>query len=288
MTHQPFEPTFRHLRLGTTLRTLRTQAGMTLEGAATAVGWQTPKLSKIENARQQVRPAEVTALLGVYGVTDPDAVTALENLARDARRRGWWQNYRAVVSRAYTDYISLEDEAERICEWSPLLVPGLLQTAAYARETIGAAASSTPPNEVAALAEVRQARQAVLSRPDRPLQFWAIVHEAALHHRFAIRPTVMREQLQRILDAAELPNVTVQVMPLDSTPHPGIVGGFSLVSFPGSIPDVVLVENLGGDIYLEGDATSPFTTAAQRISAAALSVEDSLVRITQLKEGHRK
>ncbi|MGW2046244.1 Scr1 family TA system antitoxin-like transcriptional regulator [Streptomyces sp. NPDC001858] len=110
--------------------------------------------------------------------------------------------------------------------------------------------------EIAALAEVRMARQAVLTRPGSPLEFWAIIHEAALHRRFAVRPTAMREQLRKLLEAAEMPNVTIQVMPLDSTAHPGLQGGFSLVTFPGSTPDVVLLENRSGAAYVEGDDAS--------------------------------
>jgi hypothetical protein len=85
-----------------------------------------------------------------------------------------------------------------------------LQTAAYARESIAANAITRTPEEVAALAEVRQARQAVITRPDGPLKLWAVIHEAALHQRFALRPTTMREQLQRLLDVADMPHVTLQ------------------------------------------------------------------------------
>ncbi|WP_200259820.1 helix-turn-helix transcriptional regulator [Streptomyces sp. HSG2] len=288
MPHSPLVPTVRRRRLGQTLKKLRNDAGMTLEDAAVAMGWKVPKLSKIENARQQIRPNEVTGLLKTYGVKDTEVFTALENLAKDAGKKGWWQTYSGVVSPAYADYISLEDDAERICEWAPLAVPGLLQTAAYARETMTATSDSRTPEEIAALAEVRQARQAVLTRPGHPLQLWVIIHEAALHTRFEVRPATMREQLRKLLDTAEMPNVTVQLMPLDSTAHPGIFGGFGLVSFPGPTPDVVLLENLSGATYVEGDGTQPFTGAVDRIRAAALSVEDSLARIAQMEEGHRK
>ncbi len=260
---------------------------MTLDSAAAAMGWKGPKMSKIENASQHVRPGEVTELLKVYGVSDPEVFTALENLAKDAGKRGWWQTYSGIVSPAYADYISLESDAEYIFEWSPLLVPGLLQTAAYARENISGITTFRSPEEIAALAEVRLARQSVLTRPDGPLEFWTVIHEAALHQRFAVRPTIMREQLRKLLDTVDMPNVTIQLMPLDSTPHPGTMGGFSLVGFPGPTPDVVLLENVSGETYVEGDGTSPFTKAAERIRATALSVEDSLARIAQMEEGHR-
>ncbi|WJV51734.1 helix-turn-helix domain-containing protein [Streptomyces flavofungini] len=289
MPNSPVVPTIRRRRLGSTLRRLRNDAGLTLDDAAAAMGWKGPKMSKVENAAAGIRPAQVTDLLKAYGVTDPEVFAALENLAKDAGKRGWWQTYSGVVTSAYADYIALESDAEKVCEWSPLLVPGLLQTAAYAREVIGGITLDRAPEEITALAEVRQARQAVLSRPGHPLEVWAIIHVAALHQRFAIRPATMREQLRRLLDVAELPNVTVQVMPLDATVHPGTVGAFTLVGFPGPTPDVVSLENLRGATYLEGDEdTAPFAKAFERIRAAALSVEDSLALIADLEEGHRK
>jgi uncharacterized protein DUF5753 len=85
-----------------------------------------------------------------------------------------------------------------------------------------------------------------------------------------------------------MPNVTLQIMPLDSTSHPGVVSGFSLVRFPGPTLDIVLLENLSGETYVEGDEASPFAKAFELIRAAALSVEDSLVRIAQMEEAHRR
>ncbi|MFI1352444.1 DUF5753 domain-containing protein [Streptomyces sp. NPDC020898] len=181
-----------------------------------------------------------------------------------------------------------ETDAETICAWSPLVVPGLLQTAAYARETIGGVTTSRTPDEVTALTQVRMARQSVLSRPGTALELWAIIHEAALHQRFAVRPATMREQLRRLLDVSEMPNITVQLMPLNSTAHPGVVGGFTLTGFPQPMPSVVLLENLSGATYVEGDDATPFAKAFERIRATALPVEDSLARIAELEEGHRK
>jgi transcriptional regulator with XRE-family HTH domain len=288
MPNSPLVPTVRRRRLGTTLRKLRNEAGLTLDEAAAAMGWKGPKMSKIENATQAIRPADLAALLKVYGVPDPEVLTALDNLCKDAGKKGWWQTYSGIVLPTYADYISLESDAEQICIWTPLLVPGLLQTAAYARETITGITTTRSAEEVAALAEVRMARQAVLTRPGAPLELWAIIHEAALHQRFAARPATMREQLRRLLDASEMPNVTIQIMPLGSTAHPGLEGGFSLAKFPGPIPDVVHLENAGGAAYVEGDDTAPFARAYDRIRAAALPVEDSLVRIAEMEEGLRK
>jgi hypothetical protein len=99
------------------------------------------------------------------------------------------------------------------------VIPGLLQTAAHARENIAGITTFRTPDEVAALAEVRLLRQSVLTRPGQPLEFWAIVHEATLHQRFAVRPTTMRDQLRRLLDSAEMPDVTIRLMPSSCPPR---------------------------------------------------------------------
>ncbi|WP_189218032.1 MULTISPECIES: helix-turn-helix domain-containing protein [Streptomyces] len=288
MPNSPLVPTIRRRRLGACLRGFRSEAGLTLDSAAGAMGWKAPKLSKIESATQSIRPSEVGALLSVYGIEDAQVKEALGALAQDAGKKGWWQTYSAIVSPAYADYISLEADADTICAWSPLIIPGLLQTAAYARETIAGITTTRTPQEVAALTEVRMARQAVLSRPGTALELWAIIHEAALHQRFVVRPTTMREQLRRLLDASEMPSVTIQLMPPDSTAHPGVVGGFTVTAFPRPMPPVVLLENLNGATYVEGDDATPFAKAFERIRAAALPVEDSLARMAELEERHRK
>lgn len=179
--------------------------GLNLDDAAAAVGWKAPKLSRIENANAHIRPAEVTALLKAYAVTDPKVFSALEELAKDAGKRGWWQTYGGIVAPAYADYISLESDSDSIRIFAPLLVPGLMQTAAYARETIAGITMTRTPEEIAALAEIRLARQAVLTRPSGPLKVWAVISEAVLHQRFAVRPDTMRDQLRRLREVSTCP-----------------------------------------------------------------------------------
>ncbi|MFI5758440.1 helix-turn-helix domain-containing protein [Streptomyces sp. NPDC051569] len=282
-------PTVRRRRLGEALRRYRHAAGLTLDTAAEKLDWIGPKLSRIETANAHVRPVEVAKLLKVYGIDDPVVVAALEGLARDSRKQGWWQTYSGIVAPAYADYISLESDADSVREFAPLLIPGLLQTAAYARETIAANATTRSPEEVAALAEVRQARQSVLTRPEGALKIWAVIHEAVLHQRFAVRPNTMRDQLQRLVDISEMPNITLQILPLDATPHPGGAGAFSLVGFPGPMPDVVLLENLIGATYVEGvGEVRTYAEAFERIVATALPTDDSLALIARMEERSRK
>jgi hypothetical protein len=302
-------PTVRRRRLGEALRRFRNQAGpegkgLTLEEAADLLSrldkeaggdggaWTSPKLSRIETAKAHIRPAEVTHVLKSYGMEpkkDAEVFTALEGLAKHAGQKGWWQTYSGIVAPAYADYISLESDAENIRIWSPQLIPGLLQTAGYARETIAVNATTRTPEEVTALAEVRMARQAVLSRPDGPLKLWAIIHESVLHQNVATRPTLMQDQLRRLIDVAALPNVTLQIMPMQASPHPGTAGGFSLVGFPGPMPDVVLLENLIGASYVEAvDEVRVFADAFERVVASALSSDHALALITRrMEEGTR-
>ncbi|MER8159403.1 helix-turn-helix transcriptional regulator [Streptomyces sp. NPDC094472] len=293
MSYQPV-PTVRRRRLGSTLRQLRTEAGMTLDAAAAALNaaangsadarrWTAPKLSRIENANATIRATEVETLLRAYGITDPTTRVALEGLAKDAGKRGWWQTYRGVVAPAYADYISLESDAESVRDYAPLVVPGLLQTADYARETIAANAVARTAAEVDALAEVRLARQAVLTRSCQPLRLWAVIHEAALRRRFTGQPDIMTAQLRRLLEVAEWPTVTLQVMPIDAAPNPGDAGAFTLVAFPGPMPDVVTQENLRGPSYVEGvDDVNVFADAFGHIVDCALSADGTKALIAGL------
>ncbi|GAA1904800.1 helix-turn-helix transcriptional regulator [Streptomyces sodiiphilus] len=279
-------PTLRRRRLGGRLRDLRNQSGHTLEAAAALVGWDATKLSRIENAKANIKPNEVAPLVSAYGVEDQEVIAALEGLARDAGKRGWWQTYGSVVAHDYRDYIAQEEDAESTHIYSPNLVPGLLQTGAYAREAIAATAITRTPEEVHALAEVRKTRQAVLTRPERPLTLWAVMHEAALYHRSASRPSMMREQLRHLLDMTELPNITIQVMPLTATAHPGMMGLFEVVRFPQPWPTVAFLENLRGGQFVEADDdVKVFEMAFDRVLAAALPVDDSREQIRTIMEG---
>lgn len=285
MPNQKPVKTYRRRRLGVLLRSLRVETRMSLDDVAEAVGWNPTKLSRIENANATIRPADVTVLLRIYGVENQETFTALENLARDAGKLGWWQTYQGTISPAYADYIELEEDADKICDWSPLLIPGLLQTNAYARETLSKIAPNPDPGEAARLTEVRQARQAVLSRPDRPLQLHAVLHEAVLSQRITLRPSAMRDQLQRLLDVTDMPNVTLQVLPMQSPLHPGTAGGFSVVNFADYTPDVVLIENLRGNTYVEdADDVKLFASAFEGVASEALSTKDSIDIIMHKRE----
>lgn len=280
------DPTVRRRRLGSELRRLRESVGLKLDDVADRTSLPASKVSRIEQARIGVKTDDLSALLNLYGVDDASKREALHAMARQSSVRGWWQPYKDIISPAYADLISLEAEATSMRSFETLLIPGLLQTAAYARATISAINMTAPADRINALVEVRQARQSVLTTREQPLEFWAIIHEAALRPSIASQPQVMRDQLQRLLDLQQLPNVSIQVLTLDAAPHPGMAGSFAVLSFPESSDlDVVLVENLTSALYVEDTAeVSRYGSAFERLRAAAEPFDKTADLIERLKD----
>lgn len=277
-------PTVRRRRLGAELRRLREEHKLTTEDVGRRFGWHNAKVSRLETGRTAAHPGDVERLLCLYGVTDDLKRQALLTLARNGSQRGWWQTYSDVLSPAYADFISLEVEARGMHTYESGLMPGLFQTAGYARETIAAINMTDTSEHINRRVEVRMARQSVLTRTD-PLEVWAVLDEAALRAQIAAERKVMRDQLQRLLDVSELPNVTIQVMPLAAGAHPGRSGAFTLLSFPERQDlDVVLVENLTNALYIEEQSeVDRYSAAFRRIVADALPRDASLQLINNLK-----
>jgi transcriptional regulator with XRE-family HTH domain len=277
-------PTVRRRRLGSELRRMRETASLKLDEVAARLAMTTTKLSRIETARIGIKPADLDAILSLYGGVDEAKRRALHTLAKDGSKRGWWQTYRDVISPVYADLISLEADAKSMRVFQSSLIPGLLQTSAYARATIEAINMTSTADHMNALVEVRMARQSVLTKPE-PLELWAIIHEAAL--RMTIPGSrAMKDQLQRLLDLSELPHVSTQVLPLSATPHPGTAGSFSVIGFPETADlDVVLVEGLTTALYVEDPAeVSRYGMAFERLRAQALPFSESADLIAQLKD----
>ncbi|GGX26543.1 helix-turn-helix domain-containing protein [Streptomyces chryseus] len=279
------EPTVRRRRLGGELRRMRETKGLKVSDVARTTPLNDPKISRIENATVGVKPADLDALLDLYGVDDAEKRAALHRLAREGSKRGWWYTYRDAISPAYADLISLEADAKSMRSYQSTLIPGLLQTAAYARATIDAINMTSAGEHVDALVQVRVARQAVLTRPD-PLEVWAIIHEAAIRPQVSNNPQVMRDQLQHLLDLSDMHHVSIQVLPLSAPPHPGMAGSFAVVGFPETADlDVVLVESLASSLYVEDPTeVARYGSAFERLRAAALPFDQSADLISNVKK----
>ncbi|MGF1428053.1 helix-turn-helix domain-containing protein [Kitasatospora sp. LaBMicrA B282] len=265
----------RRRRLGSQLRRLREAAGKTVEEVAGYLEVHKATVSRVELGQTGIRPRDIAPLLGYYGVADPEAARALEALARDSRKRGWWQQYADTLSPEYADLIALEAEASQIRTFETALVPGLLQTAEYTRAVTRANPSILDEGALEAFAAVRLARQEVLTSPT-PVRLSAIIGEAALRTPVGGRE-VMCEQLEHLLAVAELQNTTVQLLPFEVGAHAGMSGPFVVFSYPlPTAGDVVYLENLTSSLYLDGpDEAERYRTVFENLRSAALNPRDS-------------
>ncbi|NKI40867.1 DUF5753 domain-containing protein [Streptomyces physcomitrii] len=280
-------PTVRRRRLGVKLRGLRGSSTLDEVAAKSAGAINPAKLSRIETARTAAKAKDVELLLDLYGIKDKELRRALLSLTREGARRGWWQSYRGILSPVYEDLISLEAEATSVRTWQMGVIPGLLQTGEYAREIVTATAMSEALEaKVDALAEIRLARQAVLTR-EKPLNLWAIVSETALRTQ-CVGEGVMREQLGRLQSLGRRPNITIQVLPADSPPHAGKMGSYAVLGFDEHADlDVVHVESLTSALYVEErDQVAVYRDAFERLRAAALPVERSAELIAEIRKKH--
>jgi transcriptional regulator with XRE-family HTH domain len=258
--------------LGAGLRRLREQAGFTLEDAAGILECDRSKISRIETGQRGIRPKELRELLTEYGVPEGRR-NALVAIARQAHQAGWWQSYGHVLDEAYQDFIGLEATAAAIWTYEAQLIPGLLQTEAYARAIAAASLVNESQEEHEQFVQVRLTRQQLLTRDDNPLQFWAILSEGALRQRVGGRE-VMRAQLAHLIEISQSqPNVNLQVLPFTAGAHAATSGPFVLMKFPDA-PDlsVVYLEGQTGGVYLESaEEVARYTVVFDHLRASALS-----------------
>ncbi|MGW7268049.1 helix-turn-helix domain-containing protein [Streptomyces sp. NPDC054842] len=280
-------PAVRRRKLGAELRALRARAGLTSGEAARLVGWHQSKVSRIETGTSGAKPPDVRRLLDAYGVQNPGVRELLVGLAgsEGGGRDHWWHAYRGVLPPAYRDFISLESQASTMRTLETSVVPGLLQTPEYARAVTRAAVEGLEDGKLNTLVEVRLARQDVLcSRP--PLELSAVLDEAVLR-RAVGGPAVMERQLERLLEAARLPHVRLQVLPFASGAHIGITGPFVIFSFPNTSDlDVVVLDHMTSSLHLERkEDLQAYTEAFNTLRIHALSPEESVDYIAAIRDG---
>jgi hypothetical protein len=242
-------PTVRRMLVGAQLRRLRTEQGISREQAGEAIRASEWKIHRLENGQVGFKDRDIVDLLRFYGVDDPGQVADFLVLAREANAPGWWHHYGDVLPQWFRAYVDLESAAALIRTYEGQFVPGLLQTEDYMRAVVSGGHLEDPPEEAEHRVQLRLGRQALLERADAP-RLWAVVDEAALRRPVGGRQ-VMRAQLERLIEATKLPNVTLQVLPFAAGAHPAMVGAFSVLRFTDQeLPDVVYVEHLTSALYL--------------------------------------
>jgi transcriptional regulator with XRE-family HTH domain len=244
-------PTVRGRRLRHELRKIREQHGLTIEQVSERSGgdWNASTISRWETGDRRIRPVDLRRLLDLYEVHG-DQREVLLTLARQARERGWWRTYADAVPAWFEVYLGLEAEAATIREYSPELVPGLLQTADYYRAFMRAAPNTGDEETIERKAAVRLARQDQLTGTEPP-EYWAVLNEAVIR-RMVGGPDTMRAQLQHIAEMADLAHVNVQVLAFRAGAHAAMNESFIVLGFPvPADPDVVYLESQAGSLYLE-------------------------------------
>jgi transcriptional regulator with XRE-family HTH domain len=262
-------PTVSRRELGAQLRALRTGRGWTVDQVAERLLISPSKVSRLETGQRGASPRDIRDLCDLYGLGDEER-RRLADLAKAGKQHPWWQ----PLSLPYATYAGLEAEATLIRDFGLGVVPGLLQTPDYARAVLMATFPPRSREEIDNLVEGRIARQQRVLSGDDPPQFQAVV-EASVLHRVVGSTAIMRDQLHRLLEASELPNVSVRVVPYGAGALPGAINKFIILSFESlSLPDVVYVEGLTGDLYIERKEDTDAYDAAFRVMEGMAATQD--------------
>jgi transcriptional regulator with XRE-family HTH domain len=268
--------------LGILLRILREDKGLTIKQVAEHLMCSTNKVRRMETSFRAGTLRDVRDLCDLYGVTNETERDRIMKLAEEGKQRGWWQSY----GLAYATYVGLEAEASTISCFHSSVVPGLLQTADYARAGHEGAMPRLSPNRIEMQIEAKLIRQHILTQ-NSPARLAAILDESALHRMVGGRQ-VMAAQLAKILMMSARPNVVVQVLPYKLGAHPALESNFTILQLPNQTPDLVFVEGLIGSIYLErAEDLERYREVFNRLQSIALNPKDTYDLIESLGRSYR-
>jgi hypothetical protein len=259
------------MMLGSQLRRFRETAGITSDAAGWHIRSSRSKISRMENGRVGFKDRDLRDLLELYGVTDPQVISAVLALAGQAHTQEWWAQFGDILPSWFEPYLGLEASASRIRSFDLQFVHGLFQTEAYARAVTALGLRGAAPDELNRRVTLRMKRQELLTAA-KPPRVWSVVDEAALRRPLG-GVKVMRAQLRHLAEVAQLPNVTLQVVPFQAGGHDAAGGSFTILRFSEpDVPDVVYIEQLTGALYLEKPAaTDHYLDIMNRLSAISLS-----------------
>jgi transcriptional regulator with XRE-family HTH domain len=279
-------PTLLKMLVGVQLAGFREDAGLAQDQAARELGFSAAKLSRIESGKGRRPPAEgdVRALLELYGTDDYEASVLLK-LLRRAGEPGWWQRYdKRLMPEWFDRLVGLQEAAVAIRTFEIQYVPGLLQTPDYTRAVVERGLPAAAASEVRRRVELRTRRAQLLERTDAP-QLWAVLDESVLLRVLGGRE-VMRDQLRHLIEMAQRPHVTVQIVPLDVTAASAPSIPITYLRFGGlDLPDVVYLEHIRSANFLEDrDETEEYRLALDRLADEALEPRESVRLLEETME----
>lgn len=249
---EPSGPMAVRLLLGARLRKLRESAGITREDAGYAIRGSESKISRMELGRTSIKSRDVNDLLGLYGVTQDERATLLA-MAGQANAASWWQDYGDVIPGWFIAYVGLEQSATLIRCYEVQFIPGLLQTADYARAVLSIGADDSAGPEIERRVSLRMRRQQVLDRASPP-RLWVVIDEAALRRPIG-GARVARAQLEHLIEMGRLSHVNIQVAPFSGGSLAVADGAITLLRFPeADLGDMVYLEQHGSATYLSKTA----------------------------------
>ena len=271
-------PTVLRMMVAKQLQALREKAGMSYEQAAEVIYSSPWTIRRMERAEGGLKPLAVKGLLLAYGVTDVREIDAFLDLARAASKPGWWHSYNDVLPGWFRTFVGLEEAASLIRGYEPHWIPGLLQTEDYARASVRVGFPDATSEEAERRVALRLGRQHILTQPQPP-RLWVVLDETALRRPAATTGTdIMRAQLDRLIEATQQPNITLQVLPFSAGLHPAMHGLFYVLRFPEQeMPDIVYGESMTSAYYLDKpEDAREYIHALDRICAQAATADDTV------------
>lgn len=279
-------PALCRLQLGSELRQLRLDAGLTSRRVTKKLLWSPSKLTRLETGENaSVETSDIMALCQIYAA-DAETTEVLTGYAAVTKtKRDWWQSplHRPVISPGFKAFLGMEATASALHNYESEYVPGLLQTEAYVRVIHHRAYDGLSQEEIDRMVALRMTRQEVLRR-EAPLKFTAIMSEAVLHRQVG-GPGVMRAQLAHIVEAASASNVRVQVVPFKAGAHRGMSGAFATFQFRDrlALKPIVYLENLADHWMTRHEAdVEMYEEAFTDLQALAPGPEESLSMIKKV------
>ncbi|MFJ6749427.1 MULTISPECIES: helix-turn-helix domain-containing protein [unclassified Streptomyces] len=277
-------PTALRIVLGAQLRKLRQQCGISRQDAGQAIRGSHAKITRLERGQVGFKERDVVDLLTLYRVRDPAERADYVELARRANTSGWWHQYSDVLEDWFELHIGLEEAASLIRTYEVQFLPGLLQTEEYARAVSRLGYPDAPESKIDRLVALRKERQKLLTRPDAP-RLWAVLDEAVLRRPFG-GAEVMRAQLEHLLEAVEMPNVTLQVAPFSVGANAAAGSPITMLRFrEPDLPDKVYLEQLTGAVYLDKqESIDQYALIMDRLSAEADAPQEAAAFLRALLE----
>jgi transcriptional regulator with XRE-family HTH domain len=273
-------PTLRRRELASRLRELRTRSGLMVDDVARELMCSSAKISRIETGKRSPTLRDVRDLCRLYRVSEAEQ-DRLMIIARESKQQGWWNRFDDLEIEFL---IGLEIEAKRISSYESANLPWAFQTEEYARAIIKGILPRIDDRILDERVTARMKRQELLRSPNSP-HLWSLIDESAFY-RVIGGSRVMKEQMSKILDVADAPNVTMQVVPFEAGAHPGLDNTFTLLEFDKSIlGPVVFIENLAGNLYLEREAEMErYREVLEHLRACAFSPAHSARWVNELKK----